>query len=275
MEKLEGSIWVLLNGYPTYSLKKGRFSYDHVDPSINTALTRKGNQYTLRIEPWTAQVGTSLEVGVVDVEGRVSANEKQVVPGSQIEASVVDSVYQAWSDRAREQWRTYQLRLEAGALDSIRAWASRNPLKVSTTFDTEAGPDFSRVFEEAPVIEGTPSDTSRLKDYAMQLRDLMARKDTSALFKEFRPAIEARYRTGARRTRSEFIEANRQAVVVEGAVLDFTRSDLRLQQWVDGRLWQVWREGAINRGLFQDASGGGLGAMYVAELDGEFKVVRY
>jgi hypothetical protein len=241
--------------------------------------------------PFLTRSGESLSIGTVEMSAEVLCEERSMA-GLGITEAEVDSAYRAWSKRARTQWEEY-LKWEkswlekypdsssvvtvrdGGALDSIRQWSGRHPMTVLTTFDNEAGPDFSRIFEEAPRLPDRPATRERLKDYTMHLRDLMAQKDTSALFEEFRPAIEARYRTGTSLSRTEFMEANRQAVVVENAVLNFTTSDLRMRSWVNGRVWQVWREEAINQGLFQDSSGGGLGTMYVAELEGELKVVRY
>lgn len=93
VQTLDGSLWVLLNGFPTYTFSKGRFTEDHVDPPINTALVGAGNHYALRIEPWLEQSGEGLRIGSLEVGARVSVNEKQVVPGSEIESSTVDSLY--------------------------------------------------------------------------------------------------------------------------------------------------------------------------------------
>jgi hypothetical protein len=161
-----------------------------------------------------------------------------------------------------------------GALDSIRAWAQRHPLTVSTTFDNEAGPDFSRIFEEAPIIEGTPADSARLRDYAMRLRDLMARKDTAALFEEFRPSIEGRFRAHSFSDRTAFMKKNRNAVVLEDAILEFSREEVKIRAWCGGRVWELWREGSENQMFFERPSGYGMGELYVAELDGELQVVR-
>jgi hypothetical protein len=270
VERLEGSMWVLLNGFPTYSLEKGRFSRDHVDPPINTGLVGTGIEYAFRVEPWTEPAGSTLRVGEVKLEGRVSANEEQIVPGSQIHTRAVDSAYRAWIERARAKWRDYQSRTVRGALDSIRAWAEQNPMTVSTTFDNEAGPDYSHIFEEAPIIERTPADSARLKDYALHLRDLMIQRDTSALVAEFEPLMRDAYRRGKREGESfaEFRSVFRKNLVLEDAEdeFDFSREDVRLKRWADGRVWQLRREEA--EGLLRRIE------VYVAEIDGELKVVR-
>jgi hypothetical protein len=143
-------------------------------------------------------------------------------------------------------------------------------MTVSTTFDNESGPDFSRIFEEAPVIEGTPADSARLRDYAMHLRDLMIQKDTSALVAEFGPAIRAAYQLGGREGESlaQFRSDYRENLVLEQAEeeLDFSRGAVRLKRWSGGRVWQLRREEA--EGLLRRIE------VYVAEIGGELRVVR-
>ncbi|PQJ35140.1 hypothetical protein BSZ35_11525 [Salinibacter sp. 10B] len=257
-----------------------------VTADLNTALVGKGNEITVEVMPFLTRSGKSLRIGTVDMSAEVQCEDKPIADVEITEVEV-DSAYRAWSERARKQWKGYLewekqwlkenpdsssavTARDGGALDSMRQWTARNRLSVSTTFDTEAGPDFSRVFEEAPVIEGTPSDTSRLKDYAMRLRDLMARKDTSGLVEEFRPSIEYAYRRGKRDGESleEFVSMYREKLVLEGAEkeLQFSREEVRLRKWSEGRVWGLRREGA--EGLLRRIK------VYVAELDGELKVVR-
>lgn len=147
-------------------------------------------------------------------------------------------------------------------------------MTVSTTFDNKAGPDFSRIFEEAPVLKDTLATRDRLKDYALHLQDLMAAKDTMALMEEFGSAIDGRFRIGSPLSRSEFFERNREAIVLKDVTVDFSRADLRLRPWSEGRGWQIWRREGVNQALFQRPSGSSLGKTYVAEIDGALKVVR-
>ena len=289
---INASYVIAINGFPALQEYVQARSVDNeFDVQLNTGLVGKRNQVEIRLEPLLTRSEERLSIAKIELEAQVLGPGRSPISGAKITEARVDSVYAAWSESAREKWEEYRqwekewfkknpgrkdsiTWKEGGALDSMRAWASRNPLTVSTTFYNEAGPDFSKTFEETPVLEDTPATRERLKDYAMHLRDLMAEKDTSALFEEFRPAIESRYRTGTQLSRSEFMEANRQAVVVEDVVLDFARSDLRVRQWCGGRVWHIWRKGATHRGLFQDSSGGGIGKIYVGEVDGELKVVR-
>jgi hypothetical protein len=182
----------------------------------------------------------------------------------------------SWDEQARKQWKDYRSRMSTPqeALDSIRAWAERNPMTVSTTFDNEAGPDFSRIFEEAPAIEGTPADTARLKDYAMRLRDLMARRDTAALMREFRPTFTD-HETGTPASDDRIRKIIGQNWFSRDWRLDFERRTVRVRRWSEGRVWELYRK-ASGDPLFVSGTKQktGLLDVYVAELDGELRVVR-
>jgi hypothetical protein len=215
-----------------------------------------------------------------DVRGR---DDKRIERGRITEAEV-DSAYAAWSRKARKQWQRYRSRFDRGALDSLRAWASRHPMTVSTTFDNENGPDYSRIFEQAPVIR----DTGRLKDYAIRLRDLMARKDTAGLVDEFLPVIwTGRDSLILSRLRSNFSEEQirsvREHIVMDEAYLDIERADVGVRRWVGGRVWELYYkpEGnalfaaqSLRKGTPEYTGSGRKRQVYVAELGGELKVVR-
>jgi len=271
-----GVTTLTVNGFPVHQSGGGHITDNPVlSIGLNTGLTGKGNRVSVRTEPMILG-GQEIQIGPVELRGKVTRDYdgNYEVKGAKITEAEVDSAYEAWSERARKQWSVYRSRVEDGALDSMRAWASRNPLVVSTTFDNEAGPDFSRVFEEAPKLEDTPATRKRLKDYAMRLRDLMAEKDTSALFEEFRPSIIGRFKTHGFDSRSEFMAKNREAVVLKDAILDFGRSDVALRSWAGGRVWELWRKNSENSAFFERPSGYGMGELYVAKIDGELKVVR-
>jgi hypothetical protein len=253
-----------------------RATHDQYGIDLNTALVGEGNTVDVRMIPYLEAFGSSLDVGTIEYTAEVQSSTSWEthggvpVEGAKITEAEVDSVYERWSKRAQKKWDTYRSTVERGALDSMRAWASRHPMTISTTFDNKRGPDFSRIFEEAPRLPDTPATRERLRNYAMHLRDLMAEKDTAALVEEFRPAIEYAYRQGKREGESlqEFVAMYRKKLVLDGAEkeLDFSRSEVRLSQWSDGRVWQLRRDGA--EGLLRRIK------VYVAELDGELKVVR-
>jgi hypothetical protein len=272
---IHASYVITINGFPVRRLRyKGRASDDEFNVPLNTALIGERNRASLRFEPLLLRERKELSLGMIEVEAEVLGPGDDTVPGAKITKAQVDSVYEAWRERAQKKWKDYRTTVEQGALDSIRAWAERNPLTVSTTFDNKRGPDFSRVFEEPPRLPDTPATRERLRDYAMRLRDLMAEKDTSALFEEFRPSIMARLKVHDVESRSEFLAKNRKGVILEDAVLDFGREDVRLRKWAEGRIWEVWRAGSEDQLFFARPSGYGMSELYVAEIDGKLRVVR-
>jgi hypothetical protein len=269
-----------------------------IGAKLNAALIGEGNTASVIVEPYLQRSGDQLVVGNVELEAWVSREAKDGtnVPiyelsgrGKEkgITRAEVDSAYQGWKKRALKQWDGYLKREKqwlgksndsssavaskgGSALDSIEAWSDRNPLEVSTTFDNEAGPDFSRIFEEAPRLPDTPATRERLRDYAMRLRDLMAQKDTAGLVKEFRPEMRYSYQIGAHDASSfeEYVSTYQKHYVLEGAEeeLDFSRTDVKLRPWVGGRVWQLRRKDA--EGLLRRIE------VYVAELEGDLRVVR-
>jgi hypothetical protein len=274
LSDFEGYFVMTVNGFPVERLPSmSSMTKQEVTGQLNTALVEKRNEAGVEVMPYLSAVGTNLDVGTVDIQVEVLC-EEEVVQGGTIEEAAVDSAYRAWTDRARAKWRDYQSRNVRGALDSIRAWAEQNPMTVSTTFDNEAGPDFSRLFEEAPVIEGTPTDSARLKDYAMHLQSLLREKKGAALYREIRPAAEASARelgespppTSKRRARWRKDAENGEGWFDEKPP-EFGRSDVGLDRWAEGRVWELYRRPGREPLL------GGWN-IFIAEVEGELKVVR-
>jgi len=272
---VNASFVATVNGFPVRRrLVKGRAVQNEFDLPLNSALIGGTNRVEIRLHPLIkGGEGEKLHIGTTRFEASILGPEDQPFGSARITRAQAESVSVSWRERVKEQWRTYLGSTSSSheALDSIRAWAERTPMTVRTTFDNEAGPDFSRIFEEAPVIEGTPSDTARLKDYALRLRDLMARRDTAALFEEFRLHYAHQYEiTGHEGSVEEDEAALKKTVVMEDPNLDFAREDVRLTRWSDGRVWEIARDGADE--FFR--SKGTVRDVYVAEVDGELRVVR-
>jgi hypothetical protein len=150
--------------------------------------------------------------------------------------------------------------------DSVAA----RPFELAATFDNERGPDFSYLFEEAPVI----TDTTRLVDYALQLRDWFEAEDESALLNAFHVSDDGSPVTKAERdAEDQQFRQDLQNIWFDSTLkLGFTREDLRVEKWVDGRIWRIYR--APNQPLIEAESGIHMSSIYVAEVGGELKVVR-
>ena len=233
----------------------------------------------------------SLSIGTVEISAEVLCEEKPMA-GLGVTEAEVDSAYRAWSKRAREQWGEYVkwekrwlekhpdssavvTARDGGALDSIRQWSGRHPMTVSATFDNEAGPDFSRIFEEAPRLPDTPATRKRLKDYAMHLREVISKRDGVGLYREISPAQNASYRQAGKTPppdSTRLVKWKNAARTKSGWFADvrgataFERAQVGVRPWVDGRVWELYRR--PGEPLF------GGWKIYVGEMGGELKVVR-
>ncbi len=270
---------VLINGFPV-NRAGGSITNNPVVPhDLNTALIGEGNELTIRVEPRMLR-GGGLSISTVKVYGKVTRDYEgeHPVPGAKITEAEVDSVYAAWTERAREKWQTYRSTVEQGALDSIRAWASRNPLTVTTTFDNEAGPDFSKIFEEAPKLEDTPATRKRLKDYAIRLRDLLRSGDAEAIYQEIQPSVseETGWFKVTRSGRRDSALAQIRREWTEDFQLDFSRSEIGLRQWSSGRVWELFvrRPEGEERPFFWEGPSASYLKVYVAEMGGTLRIVR-
>ena len=295
-EDVAGIVEILINGFP---VERGGGSVTNnpiVPLDLNTALIGEGNKLTIRVEPRILR-GGGLSISTVKVYGKVTRDYEGEYPvsGAKITESEVDSAYEAWKKQARAKWAEYRewekqwlkkhpeakekiTWKEGGALDSIRAWAERNPLTVTTTFDNEAGPDFSRIFEEAPRLLDRPATRRRLKDYAIQLRNLLRTGDAEGIYRQIRPSIseETGWFKVTRSGRRDSALAQIQEEWVQDFRTDFSRSDVRLRRWSEGRVWElsVLRPEEGRRPFFSEGPHSSYLKVYVAEIDGQLRVVR-
>ena len=274
-EDMWGVTTLTVNGFPVHQSGGGHITDNPVlSIGLNTGLIGSGNRVSVEVEPMILG-GKKITIGPVEVHGEVTRDYQGEfeVEGAAITEAQVDSVYEAWSERARAKWKEYRSKQTQAELDSMRAWAERNPLTVSTTFDNEAGPDFSRIFEEAPVI----TDKERLRDYAIHLRDLLQAGDAEAIYEEFRPSVskDLGWFKITRSGRRDSAIAHIRTDWTERWQTDFTRSEVALRRWSGGRVWEllVREEDGGLRPFFEGDAATSLD-VYVAEIDGELKVVR-
>jgi hypothetical protein len=285
-EDVRGTVTLTVNGFPIHQAGGGRrFQNGILSYSLQSALVSGQNIFRIEIEPTTLRHGDALWFPTVRLHGQVTADYHgdRPIPGAEITEAQVDSAYAKWKKRAEAAWARF-LRSEAawleanpdrgreitwrsgGALDSMWTWSREHPVVVSTTFENEAGPDFSDIFLDAPVL----TDTTRIRDYAMYLRDRMAARDTLALFEAFRRYYADQYiYYGV----DGNIEDDRQSLldnaVMPNADLDFRRSDITLRSWSERRVWEVTRRG---QSFFESEDA--IQDVYIAEIDGELQVVR-
>jgi len=283
---MEGAMTTTVNGFPIDHFPMGRYTSDTICPRMETALIGDGNTMVARIAPYLSTRGSKLHLGTVDVQlhARRMGKGPALPPLSKAKRTndEIRETYRTWGNALLPVWRDYLERQQADraanpdrapwALDSMRAYVRQHPLVISMRFENRYGPDFSGLFEEAPIIEGTPADTARLTRYALHLRDLMAAKDTAALYEEFRIAFEDSYTSSVpkptKEGRRDHLASNREHIVLSGLVdeLDFDERRVRARKWAGGRVWELYRR--PDQPLLRNLP------VYVAEVDGSLKVVR-
>jgi hypothetical protein len=145
------------------------------------------------------------------------------------------------------------------------------PLEFKHRFANGGGIDFS-----AELLDTAPfTDKKAVADYAMHLRDLMAKGDVDGLMEEYEPTIRVGveaygkpYRTLADNTRKdmlEFLKAKPQ--------LQFGIDDLDVRPWCGGRIWQLSRK--EGKGEFLRTADGTIRVVtFVAPRNGKLRVVR-
>ena len=298
-----GHLVALVNGFPV-DRGSGVSRYREYRVDATTALVTGANTLGLRMTPLLGRSGRALTVGRPALSAGVAC-----VGGGGVVLDEADlaAAHERWRAGLLERWAGWlasedslltaepelaaaladsleRAGLGAGpALDSARAWVRAHPVEASASFEYAAGPDFSAVFREAPVIGGTARDSAALRAYAVRLRDLVADRDP-ALLDELRPRLRDAYAIAGEvpPPDSAFARAWTDAAA-EGSgwfrwplgALAFGASDVELRSWAGGRVWELYR--AAGSPLFEEVTGPGTTRsteVYVAEVDGALRVVR-
>ncbi len=291
VDQFKGSYTLLCNGFPVKRMWVNIIeSDDEWAADMQTALIGEGNVASIRIRPFLDYSGKRLTVGTVQLEGWVEVEETRQsyvplhkVKGAEKEgrlrAEAVDSAYTDWKKQVTGQWEELLEEKETpkAAFIQLKTWRWENPIEVETTpFENRHGPNFSKIFEEAPVIKDTPATRKRLKDYAMHLRELISNHDGPGLYRELRPAKNAAYRQQGITPPSDSARRADWAAAAEKRVGWFqpgrsagtlTRDRIGLRKWVEGRVWELYKEES-GEPLFGESE------IFVGEVNGELKVVR-
>jgi hypothetical protein len=144
------------------------------------------------------------------------------------------------------------------------------PLKFTHKFANGGGIDFSAELLDAPTF----TEKRAVADYAMHLRDLMAKGDVDGLVTEYdfkiRVGIDAygnpyqERLNDTRKTLMEFIQ--------DKPDLNFGLADLELRPWCGGRVWELSRRGG--KEFVLAAGGRGRLIVFVGLRNGKLRVVR-
>jgi len=138
-------------------------------------------------------------------------------------------------------------------------------------FDNERY-DYSQVLVESPVIR----DIERLRDYGVKLQALIAQKKNKELIDEMKPKIEAT--AIAFSVEPSIMYENMQQVLSDNIFTTnwqkVERQEIVPKSFCKGKVWEL--STADNKPLIYAEEDGGSTqmAIYVAEVDGELRVVR-
>jgi hypothetical protein len=191
--------------------------------------------------------------------------------------------------RREEKLEAYLERIEEAPPEKKRELADREeeltsvefPIEMTVRFDSPKTPSFAGRLTEAPVIE----DTTALKDYAIELRNLMRQEDTQEIYEELNVKTkdynEAYYESKGYGWWKETLES----YYASGLRTDFEREDIGLRPLLGGRMWEIYVENGepdqpwnpTGRKFFKTrGEDGTIWSMrvIVGRVDGELCIVR-
>ena len=305
VDRSHARVTVTANGLPLHTLGTSLTNDYGRDVALAPGLVSGRNTVALVVTPYISGSRLGYDVGSAEVWGWVSRGKgrlAEVPPGAvraaraawEAElaarwpgwAAAEDSLRRAdgarWAAEAAARTPEEAVAGRGGAIAAARAWADANPVVVGASFVRPGGaapsdgqPAFDRTLREAAVIGGTPTDSARLRDYAIHLRDLNVRADTSALFSAMETVYAHGFQWGGGEKIGQdslsFMRGARRWVVFDDLV-PFERKDVRLRSWAGGRVWELYRDGTS--GLLEPGDDSAYRKIFVGEADGELRVVR-
>lgn len=172
---------------------------------------------------------------------------------------------------------------EAGDVASVALSGADGPQAVTETFDLP-GPWQARftaghLYDEAPAI----TDRTALKDYALNLLDLLAQGDYEVLAAESFPMLQAQRTVtpsaGLPTDDADLIAlyagALRRSFAGMAIDSEVSAAELSPRPWADGRLWELGRINGRPLVAATDGQGGAFSwSPFVAHVDGALKIVR-
>jgi hypothetical protein len=156
---------------------------------------------------------------------------------------------------------------------SLQDLAAAFPLKLSYAFESE-GVSFKKRLLEADKI----TDKNKVLQYAVTIRDLLAKQDLNGLYREYEPKLDdyaIAYPGELPDKRAWFDNFMKNDFFPGGPVTGFAPDDIEARPWCDGRIWEVFIKPYTpfftNAGL--DGSINSI-EMFVGVVDGKLKIVR-
>ena len=243
---------LLLNGFPLLSLSAQNEQPVSFSPPVNPYLAGKRNTVEIELRPAVRADGTELPFA----DAYFTMEVQEYKEGDIVEPGGGGPVT--------------RFSMPAGVREQIRKGKKKPPLKFTHTFANGGGIDFS-----AELLDARPfTDKKAVADYAVHLRDLMAKGDLDGLIAEY----EYKVRVGAEAYGSSYQErwANTRKGLAEFVGrkpgLDFGPADLDLRPRCGGRMWQLSRKGG--KEFLRTADDRGRLIVFVGLRNGKIRVVR-
>jgi hypothetical protein len=243
---------ILLNGFPLISLSAQNEQPVSFSPPVNPYLAGKRNTVEIELRPAVRPDGTELPFA----DAYFTMEVQEYKEGDIVEPGGGGSVT--------------KFSMPASVREQIRKGKKKPPLKFTHTFANASGIDFSAELLDAPPF----TDKKAVADYAMHLRDLMAKGDVDGLIAEY----EYKVRVGAEAYGNPYQErwANTRKGLAEFVGrkpgLDFGPADLDLRPRCGGRMWELSRKGG--KEFLRTADDRGRLIVFVGLRNGKIRVVR-
>lgn len=238
---------------------------------LNTHLVGENNDVTIRVAPDKLDSGEVSTVSDVTLVGTIKtySSDGVVAPekGDVLKEFDFDEIVAERQQELAEQFDPTGVEGEPSPPEVTL------PVEHSITFDNTGTSFRGRLMEGAEI-----TDKRRLRDYAERLRSLLANQRAEALAREFKPKLDD-YSTlhpdSGKNFVDEFPQFLREEFFPGSPITEFGRSDIGLNSWCEGRIWELFVK--PDQPFFKTKGAGGTSneiPVYVGEVDGALKVVR-
>ena len=284
-----GSFYVRLNGRPYLQATSagGRAK----SAPVNVDLIGENNEIRVVAGPTMKSDSSGLTtVEDARLSGSVSLYREGQLTGTQAGEEITTFSLQDTIEARREEKRqAFQERMQSAPPEEKQKLAGREeeltsvefPIEMTVRFDSPKTPSFAEHLTEAPVIE----DTAAVRDYAVNLRDLMRRQDSREIYEELTIKTEDYNEAYYESNGYEWWKKTLKRYYANGLRTDFEREDIGLRPLLGGRLWEVYVENGepdepwdpTGRKFFKTrGENGSILSMrvIVGRVDGELCIVR-
>jgi hypothetical protein len=228
---------------------------------FNTELVGKGNEVVITAIPTLLDTGAISTTKDIIIKGTLKKYRSNETTGPESGEPIAGidfaNIFAAKENEA------------ASPADLVKIF----PLSHKISFDNE-GVSFRNRLIEAPVIK----DKAVLLDYAEKLRDILARKDIEALYKEYKPKMDdyiLAYPQEFPSPREWFDNLFGNNFFPGEPITDFKSDNIGLRSWCEGRIWEIFVNPA--QPLFRTRGANGIISsieIFIGLVEKSLKIVR-